>query len=190
MKDIDWNSRKTFEDYSKIKIEECAGCEKIIDALGYQEEIKKVCTDTACWKKKERAKENEQIRDAKKQTQDFEAVKNIEIRRVIDGRFSRDHMVYMAIEMLRNPASSSKWTSTKVQEAAMEEFGIPFRGNLYQDQGQKYLYDQLHVLDDTQLVNLIFYCALRGLDVGSRSLFDLTLGAAAGDGEDSPDETV
>jgi ParB family chromosome partitioning protein len=181
LRKMDWDSREVFRGYTKIQIVACAGCEKIIDALE-DEEIVRVCTDKGCWKKKERAMDNEKIRDAKKQNQDFEATKDFEIRRVIDGRFSHDHAVYMALELLRNPASSTKWSPTKVQDAAFKEFGITFNGNMYYgEQDRQDLYDQVQRLDDARLMELIFYCTLRGLDAGSRLIYDLTLGAVAGE---------
>lgn len=173
---LDWNAIEKFSHYSRIQIEECAGCDKIIDSLGYNKEIIKICTDKVCWGKKVRAKENAQIRETKAKKRDFEMIKDAKIREIMETGITRKELIFIAAHAICDPATSTTWTSSKAHNAICEAFDLPNAFNCWWTKEKVApVISTLQKMSDEELGKLIFFCQLRGMDE-SHPVFDLTLG--------------
>jgi|GEM_PF-2705808 len=177
LKDLDNNSYNRFTYYSDIKIDECIGCEKIVDALNYNDEVVQICTDTACWKKKAQAKIREKAKATREKKSTFEDIKDriLEMAK-LQKEPDRRLLTYMAVMALCEPIRSSSWTHEKVWKAAYKFFGWP--GEEYpgwhHEAGIKDLLNNLEKMDQGELWQVVLFGLLRGIDPDEK-VFHLTL---------------
>lgn len=177
LKDLDNNSYNRFTYYSDIKIDECIGCEKIVDALNYNDEVVQICTDTACWKKKAQAKIREKAKATREKKSTFEDIKDriLEMAK-LQKEPDRRLLTYMAVMALCEPIRSLSWTHEKVWKAAYKFFGWP--GEEYpgwhHEAGIKDLLNNLEKMDQGELWQVVLFGLLRGIDPDEK-VFHLTL---------------
>lgn len=179
LKGLDYNSYKQFTNYSEIKIDECSGCEKIVDALGHENEVVQICTDLTCWKKKIQEKTREKTRETKDRKKAFdEKIQGILQMSKFHSQPPRRLLTYMAVMALCEPVRSTHWTHEKVWKAAYEFFGWP--GGEYtgwhSEEMIKDLLSHLEKMEYEELWRVVLFGLLRGIDP-DEEVFQLTLGA-------------
>ncbi len=179
LRDMPYDIYEEFTNYSEFKLKDCEPCEKIANALGHSDEVVKICTDTACWKKKKRSKTIAQGKETRAKTKNFEAVKLERIAQVMETSVTREELIYIAAKAVYKPATSAAWADHKVTLEINKEFNLP-ETNWWDEKTIAALIAKLREMTDLELGMLIFACQIRGIEEDDK-VYQLTLGAAAGE---------
>lgn len=184
LKDLINSDYKLFTSYSEIKLEECPGCDKILDAISYTNEMVKICTDPECWDKKKKTKIREKVRETRERKQNFEEVKNNILKQAFQGIPSKQLLMYMATKALFEPVRSPLWTFDKVWKAAHQFFGWPggdHHPGWQNEEAIKTVLKHLEKMSDHDLWKVVLFGLLRGVEHDDK-VFQLTLSARESEG--------
>ncbi len=96
LRDLEVNEYAYFNPH--VKIEDCAGCEHIVGALNYADELVKVCTDPECFRQKRNAAYEEILRKERAEQEAFEQKK--EAITASYGIESQEDVIFMIMQVI------------------------------------------------------------------------------------------